>query len=468
MTLHAPRLTSVETDHTLQQLTQNALALARDIVDVSGFLDAVDSEAQHQREQLQQARVQADRVAEANSRVINAVESVSRASDLTLKSVTGSVEKLRNTGAQTKAVASWVQDVERRMGEIEGTLIDIQKSNSEIATIAAQINILAINAKIEAARAGETGRGFSVVADAINELSRKTAGVADTISTSISGLGNRIDRLKTEAETTAATARGILDSASSTDRSLSEMTQSVQTTRDAAREISKRAEEVQAAHESFIPVFSRISSGIALNSEHIGEATKQVSGLINISETMVQNAVSLGGASEDSVLISFIRSTADHVSEIFEQALASGRLREDELFSQHYTPLSGSNPQQVMAPFTALTDQVLRDLIENALDIDPRIAFCAAVDRNGYLPTHNRKFSHSQGPDPVWNAANARNRRIFNDRVGLKAGRSTAPFVMQVYRRDMGGGKYVLMKDISAPITVRGRHWGGMRLGCRL
>jgi methyl-accepting chemotaxis protein len=29
----------------------------------------------------------------------------------------------------------------------------------------------------------------------------------------------------------------------------------------------------------------------------------------------------------------------------------------------------------------------------------------------------------------------------------------------------MGGGKFVVMKDLSAPITVRGRHWGGLRIG---
>jgi methyl-accepting chemotaxis protein len=89
------------------------------------------------------------------------------------------------------------------------------------------------------------------------------------------------------------------------------------------------------------------------------------------------------------------------------------------------------------------------------------------VDRNGYLPTHNRKFSKPQGADPVWNAANCRNRRIFNDRTGLAAGRNTRRFLLQTYRRDMGGGNFVLMKDLSAPIFVRGRHWGGLRLGYR-
>ena len=97
-----------------------------------------------------------------------------------------------------------------------------------------------------------------------------------------------------------------------------------------------------------------------------------------------------------------------------------------------------------------------------------RIVFCVALDANGYLPTHNRQFSQPQGPDPLWNAANCRNRRIFNDRVGLAAGRNTNPFLLQTYRRDMGGGKFVLMKDVSAPITVRGRHWGGLRLAYKV
>ena len=96
-------------------------------------------------------------------------------------------------------------------------------------------------------------------------------------------------------------------------------------------------------------------------------------------------------------------------------------------------------------------------------------AECAAIDDQGYLPTHNRKFSEPQRPgDPAWNTANCRYRRIFNDRVGLAAGRNKQPFLLQTYRRDMGGGQFVLMKDISAPITVNGRHWGGLRLAIRV
>ena len=125
------------------------------------------------------------------------------------------------------------------------------------------------------------------------------------------------------------------------------------------------------------------------------------------------------------------------------------------------------NPQQHKTRFADFTDRVLTDLQERILAGHDPIVFCAAVDEGGYLPTHNRKFSQPQGGDPAWNAANSRNRRIFNDRVGLSAGRNVKPVLVQTYRRDMGGGEFALMKDCSAPIMVRGRHWGGFRIGYR-
>ena len=92
---------------------------------------------------------------------------------------------------------------------------------------------------------------------------------------------------------------------------------------------------------------------------------------------------------------------------------------------------------------------------------------CGRRPSGGYLPTHNPQYSKPQGSDPVWNTANCRNRRIFKDRAVQKTAANTKPFLLQTYRRDMGGGKFVLMKDLSAPIHIRGRRWGAFRMGFR-
>jgi methyl-accepting chemotaxis protein len=139
-----------------------------------------------------------------------------------------------------------------------------------------------------------------------------------------------------------------------------------------------------------------------------------------------------------------------------------------DLFDESYEPIPGTDPRQMRTRFVDVTDRRFPDIQEPMLNFDPRVVFCAAVDRNGYLPTHNAKFSKPQGKDVAWNTANCRNRRIFADRVGLAAGRNEQAFLVQTYRRDMGGGQYALMKDVSAPIAVGGRHWGGLRLAYKI
>jgi methyl-accepting chemotaxis protein len=160
-----------------------------------------------------------------------------------------------------------------------------------------------------------------------------------------------------------------------------------------------------------------------------------------------------------------VRDAAQKITGIFEQALDKGVLSMADLFDETYAPIAGSNPAQVMTRFVNFTDRVLPEIQEPILGLNSRIVFCAAIDRNGYLPTHNKKFSQPQGTDVAWNTANCRNRRMFNDCVGLASGRNTKPSLLQTYRRDMGGGVFALMKDASAPIVIRGRHWGGFRMG---
>jgi len=157
------------------------------------------------------------------------------------------------------------------------------------------------------------------------------------------------------------------------------------------------------------------------------------------------------------------------LTKIFEQGVASGAISIDDLFDTNYVEIPGSNPVQYRTKFLDWTDRVLPALQEAFLAKDQRMAFCAMVDRNGYLPVHNKIYSHPQRTgDVAWNTANSRNRRIFNDTAGLAAGQNQRSFLIQSYARDMGNGKPVMMREIDVPIRVRGRHWGGFRTAYKL
>uniref|UniRef100_UPI0032978062 methyl-accepting chemotaxis protein n=1 Tax=Pannonibacter tanglangensis TaxID=2750084 RepID=UPI0032978062 len=160
---------------------------------------------------------------------------------------------------------------------------------------------------------------------------------------------------------------------------------------------------------------------------------------------------------------------AARIEAALQGLLDSRRLTVNDLFDTQYKPIAGTNPQQFETRALARLEEVLPAILEPILASDPTMAFCAAVDRNGYLPVHNRAYSKPQKPDdPAWNAANCRNKRIFDDRAGLSAARNTRPVLIQTYARDMGNGTVVWMQEVDVPLTVAGRHWGAFRTAYKL
>lgn len=453
------------TDSSLDSLAQTSSQLGFEIVDIAGFLDTIEKKSRDQLHALKTMQQGAIRVVDANSSVLNTIQTVSGSTQKTLETVQESVSLVRESGQHSQSMAEWVQVLNARSTGVEKTVEAMRADNERITSIATQVNILAINAKIEAGRAGQAGLGFAVVAEAINDLSHKTERAAAEINTNILALAKWIQELRVETDTVSKSAKLVLDQARNTDDSLAEIELNAKEINIETDRILSEAMVVKDAVENFTPSIRKVGKSVEETSSGIHQTHGRVENLITSSERLVQGTVALGGQSADGRFIAYASSIAEKISDIFQRAIETGQISSQDLFDRRYQPIPDTDPQQVMARFTRLTDRLLSPLFEAALDFDKRVAFCAAVDVNGYLPTHNSKFSQPQGNDPVWNTANCRNRRIFDDRVGLKAGRNSQPFLMQVYRRDMGGGRFVMMKDLSTPILVNNRQWGGLRLG---
>jgi methyl-accepting chemotaxis protein len=157
------------------------------------------------------------------------------------------------------------------------------------------------------------------------------------------------------------------------------------------------------------------------------------------------------------------------VSMAFEEAVSAGTLTREALFDTDYVAIDGTNPVQFHTRSLDVLEGLLPDIQEPLLADDKRMIFCAAVDRNGYLPVHNAIYSRPQKPGELaWNTANCRNRRIFDDRAGLSAARNVRPYLIQSYAREMGNGVVIMMREIDAPVRVFGEHWGGFRTAYKI
>ncbi|MEM6589843.1 MAG: methyl-accepting chemotaxis protein [Pseudomonadota bacterium] len=453
-----------KSDPIISDLARRTGHLGREIVEVVAFIDDLDVRSQTQQGALSVARQNADAVVDANHSISTSLEDMRKATSDVEALVGSSEQVLQISGQHCNEIVDHVMEINQHMGGVLEALQHVQEGNQSIRDIAKTVHLLAINARIEASRAGDAGAGFATIASAINELANTTSTTVDAVQGSVEELTEIVRRLSDGSQTAGTKSDEVIASNTEMSSAMGEITHAMRGLTELTGGVVDKLGRSQSATEAFEQAFHDIETTIADTNSRVSQMRERTANLVDQTETMVQDSVSIGAKTDDSPFIERVQTDAAKIAQLFEAAIDNGTLTTADLFSKTYTTIPGTDPEQVMTRFTLFTDKVLPPIQEDALEHSERVIFCAAVNIDGYLPTHNRKFSKPQGEDPAWNTGHCRNRRIFNDRVGLKAGQNTKPFLLQVYRRDMGGGVFKVMKDVSAPIMVHGRHWGGLRL----
>ena len=452
----------------IRDVADAAGAVGLEVADIAGVVDSVSGTVEAQSLAFATLSEANGEMLTATRRIGAAVATAEQVAKSSATDMATSRRAMNNAQGAINALLEAIGAIRDDASALGQALASVGRVAADIEGIARQTNLLALNATIEAARAGDAGKGFAVVATEVKALAKRTSEATTVIAQTLADLTGKANHLLENAARSIARAEGVQgetgtigDVIQTIDRAFHEVDAETGRIAEAASEIDRRVGR-------FVEVLDGLAGGVKSTNGNLQQARERLNRLVGISENLVGLTAASGIETIDTPFIRAAQDAAAKAQVLFETAISEGRLSLADLFDERYEPIAGSNPAQVMTRFVALTDRELPGVQEPVLGLDPRVVFCAAIDRNGYLPTHNRKFSQPQGQDPVWNAANCRNRRMFNDRVGLAAGRNTKPFLLQTYRRDMGGGQFAPMKDVSAPIFVQGRHWGGVRIGYKI
>ena len=257
-------------------LAESSQSTANAISEIMSNVDNVKNAVMKQTEALGDVKVQLenniigietlDRLIENQSSGI--IESSSNIEEMvgSISAVTTSVSKMSSEYTELIAIT---EEERTRQDTVAAQINDMaQKSqhladaNNVISQIAAQTNLLAMNAAIEAAHAGDAGKGFSVVADEIRKLAEDSSKQSKSIKLQLSEISKIINEV---VNTSALSVQGfaeILDKVRSTENLVSEINNAMIEQKEASHQVLEALRDVNDSTSEVQVTSKEMSSGI--------------------------------------------------------------------------------------------------------------------------------------------------------------------------------------------------------------
>ncbi len=360
----------------------------------------------------------AQRIAASFDDIAHASAEVTRGCDAVLDRLWGQAERTLALETYAAGLQAQSRDAEASIAELTSVAAEIARLAKGVADLANQTGLVTMNAAIEAARAGEAGATFAPVADEVRSL----AGRAAESSGRIQDLADRI-----------GTSTGAVS--------------------DSLAAVARRAD--------LGPVAADLLAGLDETAVQVDRISTRAFGIGESAGVIYE----LRGERALPVEIRPVLAAAQEAVTAIEARIAAdvagGIIALEDLFDDGYDPIEGSDPVRYVTRFDAYTDRALPAIQDGLLDRTPLLAYAACIDRNGYVPTHNRIFDEPPTGDYDLDVARSRSKRIFDDPCSLRAAANTRSFLVQTYARETGE----IMQDIAVPIRFGERPWGNLRVG---
>ncbi len=434
-------LSAAAVAHSVQQLAarvQSQLGAAEEIVGSAEIMIATEQTSA----QLSQQALEAARSAHGSSVAGSAV-------------LAESIQRMHDLSQRATASRELIEALHLRSEDIARVTLVIQ-------AIASQTNLLALNAAIEAARAGEHGRGFAVVADEVRGLAGRTATATQEVGQMVADIQERTAQVVTQIRALADDLGSGVAQVEQTGGQLAQIASLAASVEGQVGAIAAGTQTNRTQLDTLFQAVAQVRSDLAVSDQQtrrLAQASVQMEGQV---ERLSERLAEVGLDAYHQRVFELAQGGAQQIAERFEADIEQGRVALEDLFDRQYRPIAGMQPPRFSTRFDHYTDTVLPQIQEPLLQHEG-LVYAIACTQQGYVPTHNNAFNRPLTGDPVQDTAHNRSKRTFDDRTGIRCGSHQQRVLLQTYTRDTGE----LMHDLSVPTYVKGRHWGGLRLGYR-
>lgn len=277
------RVSSNEVDDSAGYLNETVKTIAETADNVTIAVSQVATGASSQAESLQEAVINVNDINDAVQLITENTEQMQGIADSMQENSRASQEKLTELRMSTRASIAAIDGIVDLIGNTNTAVTTISEAVQIIDAIAAQTNLLSLNASIEAARAGEAGKGFAVVADEIRQLADQSAAAAQNIQEAMKGLASDSNKTMAEAgsvqETITKQRSTIHRTIEQVDLLIEDINKSVALT----REIVENVEKTEAASNAISDTITNLSS---ISQENAASSEETRASMQDLTDTM--------------------------------------------------------------------------------------------------------------------------------------------------------------------------------------
>ncbi|MCS6135270.1 methyl-accepting chemotaxis protein [Shewanella baltica] len=429
--------------------------------EVSHFIDLLNKSIESNGEHASAIAVAAGQLSHTTAQLgDNAADILGQAQEAERVSVQGRSQAQKGVAA-IRSLSTDIDTAAEQVQALKSRAEEIQKITEVINSVAEQTNLLALNAAIEAARAGEQGRGFAVVADEVRSLAGKTAGATQDIGNMLLEIRSETDKTSGLMERVVTQTADVVAAMGELDAHFTEISASVTQSAHALGDMEDSLKQYNNTTNDISRSVTQIRDSLNSTGKQSHSVSEQAFTLSLTTEGIFKALSKWDTQTFDQQVLQLANVAAKACGDKLAQGLASGSFSEADLFNPKYQPIANTQPQKYSTAFDRYTDQHFPTIQEPILAKHSEIIYAGAVDKKGYFPTHNKRFSQALTGKVEVDMVHNRTKRLFNDPTGIRCGAHTEPVLLQTYKRDTGE----VMHDLSVPIFVNGKHWGGFRVG---
>ena len=249
-------------------LKQDSIHLKEQSNSLTGTSKNTRSATEIQVEQIQNIMAAIHEMSATANEVAKLASNTSSDSQASVKEINNARDLFQRTVEEFKGVATDFANSSQKIQLVAESSSKISGITDVIQSIAAQTNLLALNAAIEAARAGEQGRGFAVVADEVRSLAARTQQSTEEIKKLIQDLQQQVDQTVLQTNKNTKRVGDTLVEAEHAYERLTTATQGINSIIDSAYQVAAAAEEQ-----------NQVTEEINRNISAIGDATQELESL---------------------------------------------------------------------------------------------------------------------------------------------------------------------------------------------